>query len=118
MNLFVDEINRRWDETDPVVLTAFVLSKLNAVHPFINGNGRTARAACYFTLCVKLGAWLPGNPILPQLIVQNRDRYVAALKEADASLATGQLDFSVLHALLAELLSLQISSSQAPGGEA
>ena len=58
---------------------------INHIHPFINGNGRTARAACYFVLCVKAGKLLRGTQILPELLREPdvRPRYVEALKEAD-----------------------------------
>ena len=58
MDDFVNRINRLWENTDAVVLASVVLWQINRIHPFINGNGRTARAACYFVLCVKLGGWL------------------------------------------------------------
>lgn len=112
MEDFVDTVNRLWERTDPVVLAAFVLWNLNAIHPFINGNGRTARAACHFVLCLKLGRWLPGTPTLPELLVRDHADYVNALKAADASLATGALDLSQLHALLTKLLQEQMASVQ------
>lgn len=108
MEDFVHQVNRAWDSLDPVVLAAYVLWRLNHIHPFINGNGRTARAASYFILCVKAGAWLPGATILPELLRREHARYVAALRAADASLAAGALDLSQLHALLTELLNEQL----------
>ena len=111
MEMFIDEVNRSWDAADPVVLAAYVLWKLNRIHPFINGNGRAARAACYFVLCLKMGGWLKGDPILPDLLKRDRDDYVAALKEVDASLPSGQLNLSPLHLLLVKLL-----NEQAPDG--
>jgi Fic family protein len=108
MEMFVDEVNRHWDSADPVYLASFVLWKLNWIHPFINGNGRTARVTAYLVLCLKAGQWLPGDTLLPELIRQNRDEYVLALKAADASLPTGQLDLTVLHGLLTRLLSQQL----------
>jgi fido (protein-threonine AMPylation protein) len=110
MDDFVNMVNRRWETTDPVVLASFVLWRLNYIHPFINGNGRTARAACLFVLCVGAGGWIRGEPILPELLKQNRDEYVAALKAADDSLAAGNLDMSVLHALVSRLLEQQVNS--------
>ena len=91
MDDFVNRVNRFWDGSDAVSLTAYVLWRLNHIHPFINGNGRTARAACYFVLCVKLGGWLPGKTILPDLLrrPENRERYVEALKHADAAMKSG-----------------------------
>jgi hypothetical protein len=111
MNMFVDEVNRVWESTDPVLLAAFVLWKLNRIHPFINGNGRAARAACYFVLCLKVGGWLQGDPILPELIKRDRADYIVALKAVDASLITGPLNLAPLHALLVKLL-----TEQAPDG--
>lgn len=109
MDDFVNTVNRRWDGTDPVGLAAFVLWRLNQIHPFINGNGRTARAASYFVLCLKFKQWLPGTTILPELIRRDRVDYVAALKIADQ---TGEL--SQLHNLLVKLLNEQIASASAP----
>lgn len=108
MDDFVNEVNRAWERSDSVVLASYVLWKLNHIHPFINGNGRTARAAAYFVLCVKEGAWLPGRTILPELIRKNRERYVKALMEVDQSAASGALKLDPLHVLIQELLGEQL----------
>lgn len=55
MEDFVNVVNINWTSTDSVVLSSYVLWRMNYIHPFINGNGRTARAASYFILCVKSG---------------------------------------------------------------
>ncbi|MDH7797496.1 MULTISPECIES: Fic family protein [unclassified Beijerinckia] len=117
MDDLVNMVNRGWETTDPVVLATFVLWRLNWIHPFVNGNGRTARAAAYFILCVKSGGWLRGEKILPELLRGDRDRYVEALAAADASLATN-LDLSQLHALVSELLEAQLASSPEPSTDA
>ncbi len=114
MDDFVNQVNRNWDRLDAVVLAAYVLWRLNHIHPFINGNGRTARAACYFVICVKSGGLLAGSPILPELLKHNRTEYVDALRAADDSLKVGPLDFSILHALLVRLLGEQIASAGGP----
>jgi prophage maintenance system killer protein len=111
MDDFVNSVNRSWEKVEPVALAALVLWRLNHIHPFINGNGRTARAACYFVLCVRVGFWLPGSTILPELLRRERDRYVEALRKADASLSTGTLDLTELHALITELLEEQINGA-------
>lgn len=111
MDDFVNQVNRMWEVTDPVALATYVLWRLNHIHPFINGNGRTARAAAYFVLCVKAGGLLAGAPILPELLRLNRSDYVAALRAADASLSSGRLDLSDLHALMARLIGEQIASA-------
>jgi Fic family protein len=111
MDDLVNTVNRAWMETDDLTLASFVLWKLNHIHPFINGNGRTARAACYFVICLKLGSWLPGRTILPELLRQNRVEYVAILKAVDATYKAGSLDLSPLRALLERLLLEQVSSA-------
>ena len=109
MRDLIDGVNRRWESTDPIELAAFVLWRVNAVHPFVSGNGRTARAAAYFVLCVRQGGPLPGEVILPELIKRERDRYVAALRAADG----GRLP--VLAALVARLVAEQTGAPPPEG---
>ncbi len=104
-------IHQYWPDADPVALATFVLWQLNHIHPFVNGNGRTARVAAYYILCVKAGGWLPGQQILPELIRANRPEYVAALKAADSAAASGQFDLKALHTLLTRLLNEQLASA-------
>ena len=112
MDDFVNHVNVSWSHTDPVVLATYVLWRMNNIHPFINGNGRTARAASYFVLCVKAGGWLPGEPILPELIKRERPRYVSALKVADQTFAAnGMPDLAQLHTLVSELMAEQMKSA-------
>ena len=113
-NTAYDEVNRGWDTADPVELAAYVLWKLNRIHPFINGNGRAARAACYFILCLKLGGWVKGDPILPDLLKRDREQYVAALKEVDASLKTGTFSLLPLYNLIVRLLDEQCPDGLKP----
>ena len=111
MNMLINELNYRWRETDPLALAAYALWRLNAIHPFINGNGRTARALCHYIVCVRAGGWLPGDPILPELIRQNRDEYVELLKSMDARFPTGEQEpFAALHAFLVRLMRQQAAS--------
>ena len=112
MDDFVNEVNRNWEKTDPVVLATFVLWRLNNIHPFINGNGRTARAASYFVLCAKTGGWLPGDVILPELIRRNRDEYVNALQIGHDTFNAGRPDLTVLHELIVKLLNEQFATVQ------
>ncbi len=114
MQMFTNQVNRSWLEHDPVTLATFVLWRLNHIHPFVNGNGRTARVAAYFVLCLKSGGWLPGRKLLPERLVEVRPAYVEALRAADASLALGALDLTMLHALVAQLLGDQLNSVEPP----
>ncbi len=109
MQMFTNEVNRFWVERDPVALAAYVLWKLNQIHPFVNGNGRTARVTAYYVLCMRAGGWLPGAKLMPERIVERRGDYILALKAAD----TG--DLAPLHDLLVELLNAQLSEAQAAG---
>ena len=94
------------------------LWRLNWIHPFINGNGRTARAACYFVLCLKMGGWLPGNVILPEALRQQefRERYIQTLRHADDTAQVGAVDLGPMAQLLLDLLGRQLASID-PNGE-
>lgn len=111
MDDFMNFVNRSWETTDPFALAAFVLWRLNRIHPFINGNGRTARAACLFVLCVKAGGWLPYNPILPELIRRDRDEYVRILRRIDESEKAGGLDTAELVQFLQRLVAEQVANA-------
>lgn len=112
MDDLINMVNRVWETTDELVLAAYVLWRLNHIHPFINGNGRTARAACYFVICVKAGGWLPGKAILPELLRANRDEYIEALKKVDQSAGA---NLEPLRALLEAMLKQQLASAN--GGD-
>jgi len=116
MDDFVNLVNRYWDKQNPIVLAAFTLWKLNQIHPFINGNGRTARAAAYLVLCLKYEQWLPGEVILPELLKRDRADYVAALKKTDQLSRAGDPNFlNELCVLLDKLLSEQLSAFDTNG---
>jgi Fic family protein len=102
---------------------AYALWRLNWVHPFRGGNGRTSRCLAYLILCMDLGLMLPGVPTLPTLIYGRRKDYVKALKAADASLvvtverseADGEprADLSEMTAYLQDLVTEQLASAVA-----
>jgi Fic family protein len=82
-----------------------VLWKLNWIHPFADGNGRTARAVMYVVLSVKLDSLLPGAPTIPEQIAGNKKPYYDALEAADEHLmANEKLDVSRLDAMLSTQL--------------
>lgn len=113
MDDFVNLVNRYWENEDPILLSAFVLWQLNVIHPFINGNGRTARACCYFVLCVKSGGWISGKTILPQLLQQHREEYVSSLQYADNAAKlkmSNQEALGPLCELIRKLLNIQIAN--------
>jgi len=83
---------------------------MNWVHPFVDGNGRTARAVSYVVLCVRLGSVLPGTNTIPEQISKDKGPYYKALEAADKSSESGKLDLSEMEALLQSLLANQLVS--------
>jgi Fic family protein len=90
---------------------AFALWNLNYIHPFIEGHGRTARAACYYLICMRQGKILGGKKTVPELIRENRAPYIAGLQAADRAYEKGQFDVSELAAYLESLLKIQVGGS-------
>ena len=79
-----DYVNENWDGRTGVHLSAFVMWRLNWIHPFTDGNGRTSRAASYVVLCVKEQVKLPGTKSIPEQITENhRAAYYSAIEAAD-----------------------------------
>jgi Fic family protein len=84
--------------------------KLNWIHPFVDGNGRTTRATSFATLCVRLGYRVPGPHTIPEQISKNKSPYYEALELADKSIANGKtVDLSAMEALLGKLLTNQLA---------
>jgi Fic family protein len=103
-----DYVNEHWD-TSAIHLAAYVMWRLNWIHPFADGNGRTSRILSFFVLSTKLGAVLPGTPTLPELVIQHRDDYEDALDLADAAWKEGHLDVSAMERLIESLLAKQLA---------
>jgi Fic family protein len=102
-------IHETWTiDEHPTLLPAYVLWRLNWIHPFIEGNGRTARAACYLLICLRQGRLLPGRKIVPERIQEDRQPYYAALQAADRAWADGQFNVNELALYLARLLTEQL----------
>ncbi len=111
MDRFISTIHENWFDWSPTELGAYGLWRLLWIHPFIEGNGRTARAACYYLLCARFGALLPGAKTVPERIRDNRQPYYAALRAADVAWDQGNLDCSQLESYLAGLLMDQMSDA-------
>lgn len=107
---FLSVIHENWSIVDhPTVLPAYALWRLNWIHPFIEGNGRTARAACYLLMCLRQRTLLPGRKIVPERIRESRTPYYAALQAADREWEAGHFNVDQLADYLAELLARQLS---------
>jgi fido (protein-threonine AMPylation protein) len=105
-----DYVNDNWGQS-AVHLAAYVMWRLNWIHPFDDGNGRTSRAASYLLLCVRLRAELPGTKTVPELIAANKQPYYEALEAADEADRNGHCDVSLMEALLQRLLIEQVSGA-------
>jgi Fic family protein len=115
MDRFISTVHENWYIWTPTELAAYGLWRLNWIHPFIEGNGRTARAASYYLLCVRSGALLPGSRIVPERIRDNRAGYEKALVAADRAWDEGNLDFTEMEDYLAALVMEQLSDNGLPG---
>lgn len=105
-----DYVNANWKEKTAVHLASFVMWRLNWIHPFSDGNGRTSRMVSYLVLCVKLGLLLPGRNTIPDQIVDNRNPYFEALEAADKAAVCGSYDLSKMEDLIENMLAAQLAS--------
>ena len=108
MDRFISFIHENWYNCTPTQLAAYGLWRLNWIHPFTEGNGRTARATCYYLLCARSGGLLPGRKIVPERVRDDRQPYYDALRAADQAWDAGHLDLSEMETYLARLLEAQL----------
>lgn len=106
------EIARRWNVGSTVHAAAYALWRLNWIHPFADGNGKTARAVMYAILCIGFGRMLPGETALPDLIAREPRRYWRVLQSADKAWLGGETDVSDAESLVSDLIEQVL-----PGGE-
>jgi Fic family protein len=109
-----DYVNKVWDEANLIHLSSYVLWRLNWIHPFQNGNGRTSRAAAYLVMNVKHGTLLPSKNSIMEQIVNNRQPYYDALRHADEiSKQTGdeRAGLGPMEQLMTHLLKEQIRAN-------
>lgn len=112
--------NDKWDEKSPIHLAAYVMWRLNWIHPFTDGNGRTSRAVSYLVLCIRLHALLLGKVTIPEQIEENRTPYYQALEAADEAWTEGRIELTEMKDLLAAMLAKQLHAiyeESASGGE-
>jgi Fic family protein len=78
-----DWIENNWVSASALTLCAYAMWRLNWIHPFADGNGRTSRAVAYLVLCARAGFNLPGRKSIPEQIAENRNPYYDALERLD-----------------------------------
>ena len=104
-----DYVSDHWENSTAIHLAAYVMWRLNWIHPFADGNGRTSRILSYLVLNVRSGYILPGTPTIPDQIVDDRSGYFAALDAADAAFReTVTVDVSKMEELLGGMLARQL----------
>jgi len=103
-----DYVNDMWTEKSPLHLASYVMWRLNWIHPFTDGNGRTSRAVSYLVLCIRLRMLLPGRTAIPQQIEQEKTPYYKALEAADDAYAAGKIDLTAMKNVLGPMLAKQL----------
>ncbi|MDZ4687213.1 MAG: Fic family protein [Planctomycetaceae bacterium] len=104
-----DYVNDNWGES-AIHLAAYVMWRVNWVHPFMGGNGRTSRAASYLVMCARLGQKPPGGLTIAEQIVASRFPYYDALDAADKAWGEGRVDVAEMEGLLSGMLATQLLS--------
>lgn len=89
-------------------LAAYLFWRMNWIHPFADGNGRTARVVSYLVLSVKLHSILPDAPTIPDLIAVDKTPYYKALEGADGSWKRGIVAVADMEAMLENMLAMQL----------
>jgi Fic family protein len=119
VQLMCEYVNDNWVTKAATHLAAYVLWKMNWIHPFADGNGRTARAISYVVLSIKLDGLLPGTPTIPDQIAADKQPYYKALEAADSAWASDHVDVSALENLLGNMLARQLlNATKEAAGEA
>lgn len=103
-------VNRNWSVRSALDLCAYVMWRLNWIHPFADGNGRTTRAVAYLVLCIRAGARLPGWPTIPEQIAADKTPYYKALEDADTAVNDEETDLSAMINLLEGYLQKQLAA--------
>ena len=104
-----DYVNSAWEEESAIHLAAYIMWRLNWIHPFTDGSGRTSRIVSYLVLTIKSGHLLPGAVTIPEQIVKNRRPYFEALEHSDACFAeSGKIGVGQMEALIESLLAAQL----------
>lgn len=111
-----DYVNDNWHSKTAIHLASYIMWRLNWVHPFADGNGRTSRILSYVLLCIKAESVFPGTPTIPEQIVDNRNPYFDALDAADLAWKEGHIELSEMEKLLSAMLALQLTNAYKNAG--
>ncbi|MGH7783508.1 MAG: Fic family protein [Candidatus Binatia bacterium] len=118
MQQFFRTLASLWKTGDALDIAAYALWRIGWIHPFTDGNGRTASAFSYACLCVKLGALLPGRETVIDQMMAEPGRCERVLRAADRRFAksNGKTDLRAVKKYLDDLLLRQIQTAEAETG--
>jgi Fic family protein len=107
----IAKVHQDWKSENTFNLAAYVLWRLVWIHPFEDGNGRTARALSYLIICLKEKTLLFGSKSYLSIIRDSfAQEYMDKIRHADRTFAEGKLDILPLAEFLAEIVKLQLQS--------
>jgi ketosteroid isomerase-like protein len=113
-----DYVNEHWQASTPLHLAAYIMWRLNWIHPFADGNGRTSRILSYVVLSIRAGAVPPGTPTIPdqhltsmygrsamspEANLQTAHKYFDACNTGDLDALMSTLDADVVHYFLPDI---------------
>ena len=104
----LDYLSENWADKTAIHLCSYAMWRLNWIHPFADGNGRTSRMLSYMVLCGSLRQVLPGTRTIPEQISEDKGPYYAALEAADQCYKRGRVDVSKMEKLLEDYLAVQL----------
>lgn len=103
-----DYVNDHWHDKSPIHLASYLMWRLNWIHPFDDGNGRTSRMLSYVVLSIRMGHLIPGQNTIPEQIAEDKSPYYRALESADEAFKNGIIDVSVMEDLIEKMLGNQL----------
>lgn len=106
-----DYVNDNWDTKTAIHLSSYVMWRLNWIHPFADGNGKTSRMLSYIVLCIHSECIFSGLPTIPEQIVANRQPYFHALDDADLQWKEEVVDVTSMENLLSGMLAQQLKNA-------
>lgn len=104
----LEYLKENWSSKTALHLCSYAMWRLNWIHPFADGNGRTSRMLSYMVLCGKLKQVLPGTRTIPEQISENKRPYYEALEDADKHYKSGNVNVSNMEKLLESCLAAQL----------
>lgn len=104
----LEYLSDNWNSKTALHLSSYAMWRLNWIHPFADGNGRTSRILAYMVLCARLQQILPGTRTIPEQIAEDKTPYYKALEAADFHYKKGAVNISEMEQLLEGYLANQL----------